>query len=137
MKKIYTLVYRSDDKKILTFGGGLPFLETNETDTFGVAYKLLMEYIGADCCMMSRLFNTDEIEIYQALEVDVPPDEFWSSRRVSFAWLDEKAFAETYPEVLFPSWERVIYRKNLAKEVANKIEKEHFESIEQKLSERA
>lgn len=136
-KKIHVLIFDSKREKILTFNRGLPHLETTEEDTFSVANRCIEDYVNASCCMMTRLFNTDAFEIWQTLEVFLPEDAWWETHRVAFAWVTIEGLDWAQPELEVSKWKEFIYKRNLALQVAEKIEKEHWKELDQQLSERA
>jgi hypothetical protein len=69
MKKISVVLYNKESDTVLTDDLlRLPSIEVaDEQSSFDVALDVLRS-IGVECCMMQRLFNSDELEIWQALK---------------------------------------------------------------------
>ena len=134
-KTIHVLIFDGKQERLLTFNDELPHLNSSAEDTFSVAVKCLEEYVNASCCLMSRLYETDAEEVWQAQEVFLPSDEYWLTRNVNFKWKTIEEFGESRPSLEVEKWKKTIYRKNLAIQIAETIEKEHWKSLEQQLNE--
>lgn len=114
MKLIQVVLFDPANEEILSVGDlDLPSMEIDEQhkDSFEAAQEVLAKF-GYECCAMSRIFNNEKTEIWQALDVAEMLD--FEGIQMTMEWIPQWLAEDFVDCKTNGSWRRKLLRRNVS-----------------------